>query len=120
MDIVRGNSAALAARVAGTTIDGTAWGIPILDHGDELRLNHVHFAPAGRTRWHSHAAGQILLIVSGRGRVGTRDSEHEVSAGDIVYTPPGEEHWHGAAPDSPLHHVAITFGATSWLESVAD
>src|SRR5688572_24324522 len=67
--------------------------------------------PAGvRTDWHSHPDGQVLYIVEGRGRVGTRDGEvAQVAAGDLVYAPPDEQHWHGASEEEPVRHLALSF-----------
>lgn len=77
----------------------------------------VSFPAGARTHWHSHPAGQILYVTDGTGRVGTRDGRvAEVQAGDLVYAPPGEEHWHGAAEDRPVRHLALSFGATEWRE----
>ena len=78
--------------------------------------------PAGvRTDWHSHPDGQILYIVEGRGRVGTRDGEvAQVAAGDLVYAPPDEQHWHGASEDEPVRHLALSFGDTAWQEPVEE
>ena len=78
--------------------------------------------PAGvRTDWHSHPDGQVLYIVEGRGRVGTRDGEvAHVAAGDLVYAPPDEEHWHGASEEEPVRHLALSFGDTAWQEPVEE
>jgi quercetin dioxygenase-like cupin family protein len=79
----------------------------------------VIFEPGARTYWHSHAAGQTLLINSGQGMVQTRDGDKRVvRAGDVVWAPPGEVHWHGAAPDAFLSHTAVSLGLTSWEEEV--
>jgi quercetin dioxygenase-like cupin family protein len=78
--------------------------------------------PAGvRTDWHSHPGGQVLYVVDGHGRVGTRDGEVvRVTPGDLVYAPPGEEHWHGASTDEPMRHLALSFGDTAWGDPVED
>lgn len=78
--------------------------------------------PAGvRTDWHSHADGQVLYVVEGRGRVGTRDGEvAQVAAGDLVYAPPDEQHWHGASEEEPVRHFALSFGETAWREPVEE
>jgi quercetin dioxygenase-like cupin family protein len=78
--------------------------------------------PAGvRTDWHSHPDGQILYIVEGTGRVGTRDGAvAEVTTGDLVVAPPDEEHWHGASEEEPMRHLALSFGDTAWQEPVQD
>lgn len=84
-----------------------------------VRVNTVIFEPGGRTFWHSHANGQVLIVGTGRGMVETRDGDrHALQSGDIVWAPPGEVHWHGAAPDSFVAHTAISLGATQWLEEV--
>jgi quercetin dioxygenase-like cupin family protein len=67
----------------------------------------VHFEAGSRTRPHVHRSGQFLHVVSGRGVVGDASGRHEVTAGDVVATGPGEWHWHGAAPDSPMTHLTV-------------
>ncbi|MEV6931908.1 cupin domain-containing protein [Dactylosporangium sp. NPDC051485] len=87
----------------------------------------VRFTPAARTNWHSHAVGQTLHVTEGVGLVGTRDGTVlRIRAGDTVICPPGEEHWHGAAADTFMSHLAM-FEAepggsdpTTWLEPVPD
>lgn len=99
------------------TFSGRAMLDPVLDDGAaaKVRVNSVVFEPGGRTYWHSHADGQLLIIGSGRGMVENRDGDrHVLHAGDLVWAPPGEEHWHGAAPDSFLTHTAISLGPTQW------
>jgi quercetin dioxygenase-like cupin family protein len=79
-----------------------------------LRVNLVRFAPGARTAWHRHANGQTLHVTDGRGLVQARDGEIlEIRPGDTVYTPPGQWHWHGAAPEHFMAHLAM------W-ESLAD
>ena len=95
----------------------------LLDDGDkgEVRVYSVIFEPGARTFWHSHAAGQTLLIAAGRGMVQTRDGDKRVvGAGDVVWAPPGEVHWHGAAPDAFLSHTAVSLGLASLEEEVAE
>lgn len=80
----------------------------------------VTFQPGARTHWHAHSDGQMLYALEGRGRVGTRDGQTvELHPGDLLYASPGEEHWHGAADDSALTHVAFSFGETTWGEEVS-
>lgn len=75
----------------------------------------ARFEPAARTEWHSHDGGQLLVVLSGRGLVAVRDQEpREVGPGDTIWSPPGEEHWHGATPGDHLTHVAVTWGGTHW------
>jgi quercetin dioxygenase-like cupin family protein len=89
---------------------GDVW-IDVVARGQEpsrIRVNVVRFAPGARNAWHSHALGQTLHVTEGRGLVQARDGEvRELRAGDTVYTPPGEWHWHGAAPDHFMTHLAM-------------
>ncbi len=82
----------------------------------------VSFEAGGRTNWHRHTGVQLLLIVSGEGLVQT-DGElaRRVRAGDTVSIPANEKHWHGAAPETAMAHVAINLNATTeWLEPVGE
>ena len=73
-----------------------------------LRVNVVRFAPGARTAWHCHANGQTLHVIDGRGQVQSRrDAVAQIRAGDTIVTPPGEWHWHGAAPDHFMAHLAM-------------
>lgn len=89
-----------------------------LDHPAGTALL-VSFPAGVRTHWHAHPNGQLLFVVEGRGRVGTRDGEVvRIGAGDVVYAPPDEEHWHGASEDEGVRHLALSFGETVWMEPV--
>lgn len=86
---------------------------------------HVTFEPGARTAWHTHPAGQTILITFGRGRVQREGGPvEEVSAGDVVWFPAGEKHWHGASAGTAMSHIAIQESidgsAVTWLEKVAD
>ena len=74
------------------------------------------FGPGARSYWHSHPDGQVLYVATGAGRVGSADGMvAEMAAGDVIYTPAGESHWHGANPTSYMMHVSMTTGgATVW------
>lgn len=73
-----------------------------------IRVNLVRFSPGAHTAWHRHANGQTLHCVDGRGLVGSRGGEVlDLLPGVTVYTPPGEWHWHGAAPDHFMAHLAM-------------
>ncbi|KAA2317101.1 cupin domain-containing protein [Pseudooceanicola sediminis] len=86
---------------------------------------HVTFEPGARTAWHTHPAGQAIIITFGRGRV-QRDGGpiEEVTAGDVVFFPAGEKHWHGAGPETAMSHIAVQESIdgtpVTWLEKVAD
>jgi quercetin dioxygenase-like cupin family protein len=85
----------------------------------------VTFEPGARTAWHAHALGQTLIVTAGCGRVqrwgGPID---EIRPGDVVWIPPDEKHWHGAAPTTAMTHIAIVeeaeVGTTGWMEKVSD
>ncbi|TDE37542.1 (R)-mandelonitrile lyase [Antarcticimicrobium sediminis] len=100
---------------------------PVIDAPDPARVNalRVSFAPGARTAWHTHPLGQTLHVLSGAGLVALRDAApRRIRAGDTVWIPPGEEHWHGAAPDTAMVHLAIQEkqgdSAADWLEQVSD
>lgn len=96
---------------------GRVWFGPLSQAEDRpLNALGVLFEPGARTAWHSHPEGQVLYVVSGAGRVQTAQGETvEVGPGDVVHTPPGEEHWHGAAPRSYMMHLSLTTGGvTEW------
>jgi quercetin dioxygenase-like cupin family protein len=92
-----------------------------------MRVNLVRFAPGARTNWHAHVLGQTLHVVSGIALIGTRDGTIiEAHPGETVTCPPGEEHWHGAAPDRFMEHLAMWEGRgdgtpeTEWQEKITD
>ena len=92
-----------------------------------VRALRVHFAPGARTHWHVHPLGQVLHIVDGVGRVQGEDGPvRQVRPGDTVVVGPGERHWHGAAPDDLMCHIAVqeedpeTGQQTIWHEHVTD
>ncbi len=81
----------------------------------------VQFTAAARTNWHHHANGQVLYVLEGAGRVGVRTGGSvSILPGDLVYAPPAEEHWHGAAESQPMTQLTLSFGEAEWLEPVAD
>jgi quercetin dioxygenase-like cupin family protein len=101
------------------TFTGTVYLDPVLT-ADGVMVNTVTFTPGARTYWHHHPGGQLLVVAAGRGLVATRAGEaHILATCDIVWAEPGEEHWHGAAPDSLLTHTAVSHGPTQWLGEVA-
>lgn len=86
---------------------------------------YVTFEPGARTAWHTHPAGQRLIVTSGAGLIQLWGSPmEEVRSGDVVWFPPGIKHWHGASPTESMTHIALTglFDGKSveWLEKVSD
>ena len=85
----------------------------------------VTFAAGARTAWHSHPRGQTLIITAGHGRVQAwGEPGQDVGVGDVVTIPPDQKHWHGAAPQAAMTHIAITAprdgAAVRWMEQVSD
>ena len=85
----------------------------------------VTFEPGARTAWHTHPLGQTLIVTSGSGRVQRWGGPvEEIHPGDVVWFPPGEKHWHGAAPTTAMTHIAIQErldgNTVDWLEHVTD
>lgn len=85
----------------------------------------VSFEAGARTAWHTHPAGQTLIVTSGTGRVQFWGGPiQDIKPGDVVTIPPGQKHWHGASPGSPMTHISVQEqidGKTSdWFEKVTD
>ncbi len=85
----------------------------------------VTFEPGARTAWHTHPLGQTLIVTAGSGRAQRWGGPIEdIRPGDVVWFPPGEKHWHGAAPTTAMTHIAIQEQldgkVVEWLEKVSD
>jgi 4-carboxymuconolactone decarboxylase len=92
---------------------------------DRASAGSVTFSPGARTAWHTHPLGQTLIVTAGIGRIQRSGGPiEEIRVGDVVHIPSGVKHWHGAAPDSAMTHIAITEvqdGKTvDWFEPVSD
>ena len=107
---------------------GRVWQEPVIEAEPPARLRalHVTFEPGARTAWHTHPVGQTLLVVSGTGLVARRgEAPQVIRAGDTVWIPPLEEHWHGAAPETRMCHLAMQEAdesgrAVEWLDHVSE
>jgi quercetin dioxygenase-like cupin family protein len=89
------------------------------------RGGSVTFEPGARTAWHTHPLGQTLIVTAGLGRVQRWGGAiEEIRPGDVVWFPPGEKHWHGAAPTTAMTHIAVQEAldgkVVDWLEQVSD
>jgi quercetin dioxygenase-like cupin family protein len=100
---------------------------PLFQAPDPARVSgsSVTFEPGARTAWHTHPLGQTLIVTSGFGWVQREGGPiEEIRPGDVVWFPPGEKHWHGAAPTAAMTHTAIqerlNGKAVDWLEKVSD
>jgi quercetin dioxygenase-like cupin family protein len=85
----------------------------------------VTFEPGARTAWHTHPLGQTLIVTAGCGLAQRWGGPiEEIRPGDVVWFPPGEKHWHGAAPATAVTHIAIQESldgkTVDWLEHVTD
>ena len=85
----------------------------------------VTFEPGARTAWHTHPLGQTLIVTAGFGRAQCAGGPIEdLRPGDVVWIPPGEKHWHGAAPATAMSHIALQEQldgqAVEWLGQVSD
>jgi quercetin dioxygenase-like cupin family protein len=106
---------------------GAVWLDPIHNAPAPARLTaaRVSFEPGARTAWHTHPLGQTLYVITGVGRFQTEGGPvRDIRAGDVIWIPPGEKHWHGASPDNAITHIAMQEAqdgsAATWLEQVTD
>jgi len=85
---------------------------PLLPPNESTRANlgQVDFAPGARTAWHTHPAGQLLIVTAGKGWVQEEGkARQEINSGDVVWIPAAVRHWHGATATSPMSHLAMTY-----------
>ncbi|WFU48678.1 (R)-mandelonitrile lyase [Sinorhizobium terangae] len=114
-----------SARGATEYFTGSVRQDPLLEAPQPARVRvvTVTFEPGARTAWHTHPLGQTLIVTAGRGLAQSWGGERrEIRAGDVVWFPPGEKHWHGAGPDTAMTHIAIQEAldgkVVDWLEHV--
>ncbi|MEJ7558833.1 MAG: cupin domain-containing protein [Pedobacter sp.] len=106
---------------------GTAWLQPLVadDTTFNSMIGSVTFEPGARSNWHTHPAGQILIVIEGRGYTQERGKSIQViHKGDVIKCLPNAEHWHGATPTRSMTHMAINpnteKGIVTWLQKVTD
>ncbi len=117
----------LGEKIISNNFTGTVW-LEMLVDNDTLyhtSIGNVTFEPGARTNWHKHPGGQVLLVTDGKGFYQEKGKPAQIiKKGDVVKIPPFVEHWHGAAPDNRLTHVAISLnlenGGVEWLLPVTD
>jgi quercetin dioxygenase-like cupin family protein len=89
-----------------------------------IAVSIVSFSPGARTAWHTHPAGQTLAVISGCGWVQLEGGERQqIRPGDVIWTPPGVKHWHGAGTGGPMSHAAIQERVeheVTWAQKVTD
>jgi quercetin dioxygenase-like cupin family protein len=100
---------------------------PLFQPTDSTRANAslVTFEPGARTAWHSHPLGQHLIVTAGCGLVQSWGGPvTKIRPGDVVWSPPGEKHWHGATATTAMTHISIVEQAegkaADWMEHVGD
>jgi quercetin dioxygenase-like cupin family protein len=126
MDITRAGS---QPSVKGTVENFTGGAVitPLFGANEHMRASagSVTFEPGARSRWHTHPAGQLLIVTAGVGWIQEwGGKKQEIRPGDVIWTPPGVKHWHGATATSPLSHTtiqeAVNGKVVEWLEPVTD
>jgi len=95
------------------------------DSAHYASVGKVDFAPGARTAWHTHPAGQLLIVTDGKGWVQEHNQpRREIKAGDVVWIAPGTRHWHGATETTSMSHIAVAQmqegRAVDWLEQVSE
>jgi len=106
---------------------GTVRVDPLFQAPDPARVSgaSVTFEPGARTAWHTHPLGQTLIVTAGSGRAQRWGGPIEqIRPGDVIWIPPGEKHWHGAAATTAMTHIAIqehlNGKVVDWMEKVSD
>lgn len=90
-----------------------------------LTCASVGFQPGARSNWHTHPKGQLLVVTDGEGLIQEWGKPVQViKKGDVIWTPPGVKHWHGAKADKALTHTAIQESLNrknvEWMEKVSE
>jgi quercetin dioxygenase-like cupin family protein len=100
---------------------------PLFQAGAPARVAcaSVTFEPGARTAWHTHPLGQTLIVTAGCGRAQRWGGPiEEIRPGDVVWFPPDEKHWHGAAPTTAMTHIAVQEAldgkVVEWMEKVSE
>jgi quercetin dioxygenase-like cupin family protein len=116
-----------SAKGPGDWFTGTVRIDPLFQAAEPARVQgaSVTFEPGARTAWHTHPLGQTLIVTAGCGRCQREGRPvEEIQPGDVVWFPPAEKHWHGAAPTTAMTHIAIQESlngkVVDWMEQVSD
>jgi len=106
---------------------GTVRVDPLFQAHDPARTSggSVTFEPGARSAWHTHPMGQTLIVTAGCGWVQAwGEPVQEIRPGDVIWTPPGQKHWHGAKASTAMTHIAIQEAldgkVVDWMEKVGD
>jgi len=124
---IRRNGTRPSAKGPADWFTGTVRIDPLFEAPDPARGRgaSVTYEPGARTAWHTHPLGQTLIVITGVGRVQRWGGPiEEIRPGDVVWFPPSEKHWHGAAPTTAMTHIAIQEALigkqVDWMEKVSD
>ena len=121
MRVIRDHAASLASTA---TFTGRVWRTDYLEaEPDNISGLRLHYEPGARSYWHVHDREQVIVAVYGTGLVSWvgLDAPISLATGDWWHVLPGVAHWHGAAPDAPFAHLAVTAGGgTQWLHEVSE
>jgi quercetin dioxygenase-like cupin family protein len=121
MKVFHGRAEGAVSEQRSATFTGVVYADPIMPTTDTITIANVFFSPGARTYWHTHQQGQILQVSSGRGWICVAGGEPQaIRAGDVVWIPANERHWHGASADSYMVHMATSLGKTMWEEEVSE
>ncbi|MBL6448490.1 cupin domain-containing protein [Fulvivirga sp. 29W222] len=101
------------------------YGLVPMDSTYTTLVGNVFFEPGARSNWHTHPAGQILIITAGKGYHQIEGGPIQVlKKGDVAKCPPNKKHWHGASPDTGMQQLYIVpnteKGVVNWMEPVSD
>ncbi|WP_268122462.1 cupin domain-containing protein [Roseivirga pacifica] len=113
-------------RGSSETFAGAAYNYPlVMDRELTTMVGNVYFEPGARSNWHTHPAGQILIITDGKGYHQIEGEPlQELKKGDIAVCPPNKKHWHGASPEMGMQQLYIVpnteKGVVNWMEAVTD
>lgn len=120
MKVFHGRAPGAVSEQRGSTFTGSVWADPVMPTTQDVTINNVFFAPGARTHWHAHAQGQVLHVTAGSGWICLEgEAPQPIRSGDVVWIGAHERHWHGAAEDSYMIHMATSLGKTLWEEEVA-
>lgn len=115
------------SRGSATNFTGKVWVAAMVPYDSTFHcvVANVTFEPGARSNWHTHQAGQILLVTDGSGYTQEKGKPLQVlHKGDVLICKPDVEHWHGATPHSSMTHIAINpnteNGIVNWLKPVTD
>ena len=111
--IKRASDGETEERTGAPIFEGVVHGHALVDSSmsKDIQAAYVHFSAGARTRMHRHTSDQLLLVVSGIGKVGDADGDHVIATGDSVLIPAETPHWHGAGDTgSPMTHLNLIRG----------